>query len=165
MNAYFGCPCTPDAIWIPAPTGLSPVPIPTPTTPSLPPLEDPWYCVGMYEEDDCEEVGEGSGYCTRWYGFASMNMNSGVRDTTPITGVGAIPASQLCGTTINSAEVLCYGDITAQCAGYGTALFNSRSCRTYCPSTGDSPFCYEVNGGPGSSEYISTVLICDRAMS
>jgi hypothetical protein len=163
MANFFGCPCTPDAIWIPAPTGLSPPPsqTSTPSSPSLPPLEDPWYCVGLFEDDYCNQNAAG---CTSMYGMGVRNMNSGVVTTTSLTGVSSYATQDLCSTTINGAEILCQGDITAQCSGYGIALYDSRSCRTYCPSAGDTPFCWDSFDGYSSSSQ-SASLICDRALS
>ncbi|KAL3963047.1 hypothetical protein ACCO45_000051 [Purpureocillium lilacinum] len=50
LSNYYGCPCIPDPIWIPPP--------PQTSNPGYPPLESPWYCVGIYIDGNC---GPGSG--------------------------------------------------------------------------------------------------------
>jgi hypothetical protein len=148
MGASFGCPCIPDPIWIPPP----------PTQPTLPPLQNPWFVVGLYEEDDCNFAG-----CTHAYGLGAMNMNAGTLAEVDLDGVGH-STRDLCGASINGATVICQGDITVQCADPGVALYNSRTCRTYCPSFGDSQFVWDIFDGDFASS-LSTVLVCDRALA
>ncbi|KAH9209393.1 hypothetical protein DL95DRAFT_310096, partial [Leptodontidium sp. 2 PMI_412] len=102
------------------------------------------------------------GGCTYSYGAGAMNMNAGTRDQGPLTGIG-FSTKQICGQTMFGATVICNGDITADCADYGVALYNSRTCRTYCSSLGDSPYVWKIDGTFPSFQ--STVLVCDRALS
>jgi hypothetical protein len=114
--------------------------------------------VGLSESDTCNFAG-----CTRDYGLGVRNMNGGIGWTGYDTGVGH-SARDLCGKTLNGTTVICQGDITQQCAGYGVALYNSRSCRTYCPSLGDPQFCFDLFDGY-FADTLSMVLVCDRALS
>jgi hypothetical protein len=155
MGNFYGCPCIPNPIWIPPPPTQSRTVQPSQPTP--PPLEDPWFVVGLYEEDDCNFAS-----CLHAYGFGAMNMNAGTLEETDLNGVG--PSYDLCNAIINGAKVDCYGDITTNCAPYGIALYNSRTCRTYCPSLGDSQFAWDLFDGDFGAT-LSTVLVCDRALS
>jgi hypothetical protein len=151
MGNYFGCPCISNPSWAP--------PAPTPTT--LPPLENPWFVVGLAEEDDCGFSIQG---CTHAYSLGAMNMNAG----TLVTGVEdngtGHSTNDLCGATINGATVVCQGDITTECSNYGVALYNSRTCRTYCPSKGDSQFVWDIFDADFALS-LSNVLVCDRALA
>jgi hypothetical protein len=126
----------------------------------VPPLEHPWYCVGLAEEDDCNSLGG----CTRSYMLGARNMDAGTQENCCGTGVRSYEPNDLCGKTINGAVVDCYGDLTQECAGYGVALYNSRTCRTYCPSLGDDNFCWDLFDGDFSDSLTQT-LVCDRALS
>ncbi|KAH7395410.1 hypothetical protein BKA64DRAFT_624215 [Cadophora sp. MPI-SDFR-AT-0126] len=154
----YGCPCRPDPIWIPPPPITRTSPPTSDPTPTLPPLQNPWYVVGLWDEGECNF----NGGCTYSYGAGAMNMNAGTRDQGPLTGIG-FSTKQICGQKMFGATVICNGDITADCADYGVALYNSRTCRTYCSSLGDSPFVWKIDGTFPS--FLSTVLVCDRALS
>ena len=153
---HFGCPCDPNWSPPPPPTTADPTPTPSPTGP--PPLENPWYCVGLFERDDCGFAG-----CTHEYGLGARNINAGTQWTGYGTGIGH-STKDLCGKNLNGATVICQGDITQTCADYGVALYNSRSCRTYCPSLGDPQFCFTPVFDGYFSFSLSMVLVCDRAL-
>ncbi|KAL6693521.1 hypothetical protein J3F84DRAFT_401419 [Trichoderma pleuroticola] len=158
MGNFYGCPCIPNPIWIPPPPSLPPSEDPPPSSPSLPPLENPWYCLGIYERDDCNNLG-----CTRSYALGARNMNTGVAHTVHETGVGH-PISDLCGATIDGATIECHGDISAECAPPGIATYNSRTCRSYCHSLGDPVECWNIGNGVFGFR-MSMSLVCDRALS
>jgi len=92
-----------------------------------------------------------------------MNMNAGTREQGGLTGVG-FSTKNLCGYKIGGATVICNGDITQQCSDPGVALYNSRTCRTYCPGYGDSQFVWNIFDGDFAMS-LSTVLVCDRALA
>jgi hypothetical protein len=92
-----------------------------------------------------------------------MNMNEGKVVDGNLNGIGH-STRDLCGANIGGATVICNGDITANCASYGVALYNSRSCRTYCPSLGDPQFVWNIFDGDFATS-LSNVLVCDRALS
>lgn len=156
---HSGCPCNPD--WSSAPPPPPPATTSSPPTgpPSPPPLVTPWYCVGLAETDDC-----GFGGCTHDYALGARNMNDGTQVNGYDTGIGSHNPGDLCGKSLGGWTVTCQGDITQECAGYGVALYNSRSCRTYCPSLGDPQFCLDLFDGD-FSDSLSLVLVCDRALS
>ncbi|KAH6658580.1 hypothetical protein BKA67DRAFT_511880, partial [Truncatella angustata] len=155
MTNFYGCPCIPNPIWIPRPPTLPPY---VPPPPTQPPLQNPWYCVGLSEDDDC-----GFGGCTHRFELVARNMNAGTQVSGYLTGIGHSTAD-LCGATLGGATIICQGDITAQCSDYGVALYNSRSCRTFCPDLGDLPFCWQIFNGVSAFE-LAMDLICDRALS
>ena len=159
MGNSYGCPCIPNPIWIPPPPFITQPPQPSKTPAGPPPIEDPWFVVGLYESDDC-----GFGGCSRDYGLGAMDMNTGVILTSENTGVTAHSTNDLCGANIGGAIVICQGDITQECQAPGVALYNSRTCRTYCPSLGDNGFAWDIFDGDVSIT-LSTVLVCDRALS
>lgn len=150
LGNKFGCPCYPDPIWVPAPPIIHN---------QFPPLQDPWYTVGLYEDDECFNDG-----CTHAYGLGAMDMSEagGLYDAS-LNGIGH-STKDLCNAKIGPAGVICIGDITKQCSDPGVALYNSRTCRTYCPSAGDNQFAWHIFDGFGSTT-LSTVLICDRALA
>jgi hypothetical protein len=56
MNAYFGCPCIPDPLWLPYPSGLAP-PSSTPTSsPPTPTETNFWLIWGSYPESDSDTL-------------------------------------------------------------------------------------------------------------
>jgi hypothetical protein len=103
---------------------------------------------------------------TNFFTMGARNMNAGTEvDCDQCdTGVGAYPSEALCGTTIGSSTVECYGDITQSCSDYSVATYMGRSCRTICESSGDKPYC--SNSSPVYvSLSLSQVLICDVVIS
>jgi hypothetical protein len=156
MANYFGCPCLSDPSW-----GSGQTQPTQPLLPPLPPQENPWYVVGLAEEDDCGFSIQG---CTHAYSLGAKDMTAG----TLVTGVEdngtGHSENDLCGASINGATVVCEGDITVECSLYGVALYNSRTCRTYCPSQGDSQFVWDIFDADFALS-LSTVLVCDRALA
>jgi hypothetical protein len=122
---------------------------------------NPWYCLGVYEQDNCSPIAP----CTRAWGLAARNMDTGRWVDDYLTGVGR-SEGELCNKQLGGANIICQGDITQECSGYGVALYNYRTCRTYCPAFGDSQWCYNPfpNGINGQlyAESIGATLICDR---
>ncbi|UKZ57128.1 hypothetical protein TrVGV298_010980, partial [Trichoderma virens] len=137
---FYGCPCIPDPIWLPAPTTFPNDPDPPAST--LPPLVQPWYCLGVQEQDYSNAEHD-----TPSYWLAARNRNTGHTDNGYGTGTG-YSARDLCRKTLGGATVIRNGDPMTQCSGYGIALWNSRSCRTHCASLGDKEKCFE----PGTDE-------------
>jgi hypothetical protein len=145
FSSLEGCPCVPrcvyNPIWVPPPL--------------LPPLENPWYCVGLAEADDCRFRG-----CIRQYSLGVMNMDAGTLATDIELNAVAVHSPQdLWRVTINEATVISQGDISVECAD----LHNSWTCRIYCPSLGGGQVCWDITNAVFTNTQ-SMVLVCDRAL-
>jgi hypothetical protein len=164
MGNFFGCPCKPLPVWIPAPPSHPPPPPPSPPSspspPQLPPLESIWYCLGVVDSWTC---GSALGSCVHDFSLGARNMTTGTVATTGHTGVGHSD-QDLCGATIGGFTVNCKenSDITQSCAGYGIAKYNDRTCRTQCGPSGDSSFCFPALNDIFFGTSLGAVLICDR---
>lgn len=153
-GAKYGCACIPDPIWIP-PTAI---PSTVPTAAPLPPLQNPWYCLGLYERGDCNFAG-----CTRAYSLGVRDMTNGEGWEVDGNGAGH-QVEDFCGKVINGATVECYGDLNSYCSAYGVVKYKGRTCRTRCPDVdGDSPWCYDINNIWYSLK-LAKNFICDRAL-
>jgi hypothetical protein len=122
-----------------------------------PALEDPWYCVGLGQEDDCNFGG-----CTPDNTLGAYDVPNSKKADCCNTGLHGCSPTHPCGRTINGATVECFGDLNQECANCGIALYNSLSCRTCCPIVGDDTFCSDIFDGDFSFTLMQT-LVCDRA--
>ncbi|KAL0932619.1 uncharacterized protein CTRU02_211582 [Colletotrichum truncatum] len=117
-----------------------------------------WFVVGVHDDWKSSRTGG----TTHKYSIAAKNMNTGAEVETKHSGAGR-SSDDICGSKLFGAEVWCFqpGNIGKECQGYEVAAFNSRRCRTYCPSIGDKSPLYNYNLVT-SGEWFRVHLICDR---